>query len=137
MAISYKQHQDGETVELPQNAAYHMQCCDCSLVHDLHTSITDDGRVGLTVYRNNSETERLRGNVSRAGKYLTDARRERVNTMETDFVPFARRRARRLVDERNRSYSGHSGHVVAVAWSPDGKLIASGSTDKTAQVWQA
>ena len=34
------------------------------------------------------------------------------------------------------TYRGHSGDVWAVAWSPDGKRIASGSYDKTVQVWQ-
>ena len=35
------------------------------------------------------------------------------------------------------TYSGHNGLVTAVAWSPDGKRIVSGSTDGTAQVWDA
>jgi WD40 repeat protein len=34
-------------------------------------------------------------------------------------------------------YRGHFDQVVTVAWSPDGKRIASGSADATVQVWQA
>jgi WD40 repeat protein len=38
-------------------------------------------------------------------------------------------------------YKGHSATVVSVAWSPDGKEIASGNADNhgnnTVQVWEA
>src|SRR6266496_4278065 len=35
------------------------------------------------------------------------------------------------------TYRGHSAGVMGVAWSPDGKRIASGSDDDTVQVWDA
>jgi WD40 repeat protein len=35
------------------------------------------------------------------------------------------------------TYTGHSDYVSGVAWSPDGKRIASASGDHTAQVWDA
>lgn len=35
------------------------------------------------------------------------------------------------------TYSGHSGQVYALAWSPDGKGIVSGGDDNSARVWSA
>ena len=35
------------------------------------------------------------------------------------------------------TYKGHSDAVYSVAWSPDGKRLASASADRTVQVWEA
>jgi WD40 repeat protein len=35
------------------------------------------------------------------------------------------------------TYRGHAGGVTGVAWSPDGKYIASATTDNTVEVWEA
>jgi WD40 repeat protein len=34
------------------------------------------------------------------------------------------------------TYTGHTDWVSTVGWSPDGKSVASGSWDKTVQVWE-
>ena len=34
-------------------------------------------------------------------------------------------------------YRGHTGAITVLRWSPDGTMVASGSADKTVQVWRA
>jgi WD40 repeat protein len=33
-------------------------------------------------------------------------------------------------------YGGHTGYVTTVAWSPDGKLLASAGADHIVHVWE-
>jgi WD40 repeat protein len=37
--------------------------------------------------------------------------------------------------EHIRTLTGHTGSVGAVAFSPDGQLLATGSKDNTARIW--
>jgi WD40 repeat protein len=37
--------------------------------------------------------------------------------------------------EPKATIEGHEGYVIALAYSPDGKTLASGSTDKTIKLW--
>ena len=35
------------------------------------------------------------------------------------------------------SLEGHTGDVYSIAWSPDGKTLATGSDDRTVKLWDA
>jgi serine/threonine protein kinase/WD40 repeat protein len=52
-------------------------------------------------------------------------------------TPTATQEAKHQQGELVRTYTGHSMPVNAVAWSPDGKMVASGGDDDTLQVWSA
>ena len=68
------------------------------------------------------------------GKYLALAN----GAKEDDALPghFQIRVIKALTGEEVFVYKGHTGYVHVLAWSPDGKYIASGGEDTTIQVWQ-
>jgi eukaryotic-like serine/threonine-protein kinase len=43
----------------------------------------------------------------------------------------------RLMHQELKALRGHTGPILAVAYSPDGRQIATGSADRTAKVWDA
>src|SRR5262249_30746533 len=43
----------------------------------------------------------------------------------------------RLCHQEIRTLKGHKGKVISVAFSPDGKRIATGSFDRTAKIWDS
>jgi len=56
-----------------------------------------------------------------------------VQTLQATFAPYPNLPTGRLL----LVHGVHSSVVQAMAWSPDGKLLASGSADAAVQVWDA
>jgi hypothetical protein len=60
--------EDGALILPPTDAPYHMECCDCGLVHALHFSINSnvgpvdpaEHRIELRVYRDEARTAEAR-----------------------------------------------------------------------------
>ncbi len=92
----------------------------------------------LFVY--NGHTDRVTALAwSPDGKYIASASNDRT----VQYWEWARDTNRNFLtsllfpQRRVNTHRGHTQKVTAVAWSPDGRRIASTSTDKSMQIWDA
>jgi WD40 repeat protein len=74
-----------------------------------------------------------------ADKGLRPDARKGVSSPDRKVIAAADRQFIRLLDAQTgkeiRRFAGHTDTVTALAFSPDGKLLASGSKDRSASLW--
>ena len=65
------------------------------------------------------------------------ARRAALEAITLSYSPEAERALRQSWENNSGTLEGHSGYVLSVVVSPDGKYLASGSWNKTVIIWDA
>jgi eukaryotic-like serine/threonine-protein kinase len=88
----------------------------------------------LALLEQNGRRELDLGRPFRAAVYLAEAYRRAPSSLALRSL--VTQAAAPLAAHRF-SLVGHDGNVVAVAWSPDGSRIATGSSDTTVRLWDA
>jgi len=89
----------------------------------------------LELYEEQGRQEIIKGNLDNAAVYLSEAYAQGRDSLALKYMLSVA-----LAKVENRppiTLTGHTGLVTMAIFSPDDKLIASASADKTAKIWQA